>query len=395
MALRETLMQIRSQPPSTGLSAALLRVIQPLLSDLGWTVSDPAEVGLDHGSVDVVLSVPRGEHASLADRRVTRPALYIKVVETEQDLAMDAASVVTDATRDGVDLCALTTGPIWWLYLPKATQPTDNCRYAEWDLQTDPTERLADELEMYLGRDALVSQRSQRSAEHALTTRLNAQRLALAIPAVWRRLLAGPDSFLIEYVQEEVRKETGLHPAAEQVAEVIRGSAVAHGDSSSAVPTRVSLGEPSPNLPAYDEEQQLATTTVAHDQSSRSGALTIGGRLVKPPQRRVTRSHGSIRGFRVLGEEFDASRWLDVWLGVTEWLFERHSDEFESVAFQYRGKSRQYISDSPGEHTAAKQIGTSPYFAEGNLSGAECENRSRDLLERFGYGRDALTIVWQ
>lgn len=223
MALHETLMRIRSQPPSSGLSAVLLRVIQPLLSDLDWTVSDPTEVGLDHDSVDVVLSVPRGEHASFADRGASRPAVYIKVVDSTRELSARAESVVAAAARDGVDLCALTTGKAWQLYVPKPMQSPDSCRYAEWDLQTDPTEHLADELELYLGRDALAAQRAQRSAEHALTTRLDAERVAAAIPNVWRRLLAEPDSFLVEYVQDEVRKETGLQPAADQVGAVLRG----------------------------------------------------------------------------------------------------------------------------------------------------------------------------
>ena len=393
MALRETLAQIRSGQASGGLGAVLVRVIQPLLTDLGWNFGDPFEVDLDHEGVDVVLSIPRGEHTSLADRRPGRPGVYVGFLPSEQQFSERAASLVSEAARDGADLCALTTGRIWHLYVAKPMQEPGECRYAQLDLQADPPERLAEDFDLYLSRAALIDQRAQRSAEHALTTRLNAERVAAAIPTVWRRLLAGPDSFLVEYVQEEVRKETGLHPSEEQVGDVIRASAAIDVDRSSDILRQANLSEPPSETPSRAEPPRRSATAPGHDASHQPGSIMIRGRLEKPRPRRATGTHGSIAGFQILDEEFNASRWQDVWIGVSEWLLERHPETFETVAFQYRGRSRQYISDSPDNHTTARRLGNSPYFAETNLSGAECESRPRDLLERFGYDRDALTIV--
>ena len=177
MGLRETLAQIRSRQTGGGSRAVLVRVIQPLLTELGWDVGDPFQVDLDHEGVDVVLSIPRGEHTSLADRRPGRPGVYVRFLPSEQEFSAQAAALVSEAARDGADLCALTTGLVWHLYVAKPVWEPDACRYAQLDLRADPPERLAEEFETYLSREALIDPRAQRSAEHALTTRLNAERV--------------------------------------------------------------------------------------------------------------------------------------------------------------------------------------------------------------------------
>ena len=391
MALRETLAQIRSQQASGGLSAVLLRVIQPLLTDLGWDVSDPFEVDLDHEGVAVVLSIPRGEHTSLADRRPGRPGVYVGFLRSEQQFPERAASLVSEAAHDGADLCALTTGWIWHLYVAKPMQEPGECRYAQLDLQADPPERLAEEFELYLSRAALIDQRAQRSAEHALTTRLNAERVAAAIPTVWRRLLAGPDSFLVEYVQEEVRKETGLHPSAEQVGDVIRASAAMDVDRPQSERRTTTAHE-------VRKEQQphtgpvISSSTAARDPVVPAD-LSIRRDIPKRPPRRQERgSRGAVVGFRILGEEFTANSWREVWIGVAEAMYKQYTAEFER-ALQLRGSKRQYISRSPEDVFRPQPIGDSPYFADVNFSSKSCLRHARDLLELFGYHADDLEVI--
>ena len=92
MGLRETLAEIRSRQTGGGSRAVLVRVIQPLLTELGWDVGDPFQVDLDHEGVDVVLSIPRGEHTSLADQRPGRPGVYVRFLPSEREFAAQAAA---------------------------------------------------------------------------------------------------------------------------------------------------------------------------------------------------------------------------------------------------------------------------------------------------------------
>ena len=379
MALLETLARIRSQQAGGGSRAVLVRVIQPLLTELGWDVGDPLQVDLDHEGVDVVLSIPRGEQTSLADRRPGRPGVYVRFAPSERELSAQAAGLVAEAARDGADLCALTTGQVWQLYAAKPMQEADACRFAQLDLRGDPAERVADELEMYLSRAALIDQRAQRSAEHALTARLDAERVAAAIPNVWRRLLAGPDSLLVEYVQDEVRKETGLHAGAEQVIAVIRSEALAAPPAVSPKPRSVT--EPPPAPPSTREGPQSSRPVIAAP--------------VKPIRKRGGGATGKrIVGFRLWGKQHPVQQWISMWLGVAEAVYERHSHEFER-AFRLRGRTRQYITPSSEGHISARRIGNSPYYADVNLSAVQCERHSRDLLELFEYRADELEILYE
>ena len=375
MALRETLAQIRSRQTGGGSRAVLVRVIQPLLTDLGWDVGDPFQVDLDHEGVDVVLSIPRGEHTSPADRRPGRPGVYVRFLPSEQEFSAQAAALVSEAARDGADLCALTTGLVWHLYVAKPVREPDACRYAELDLRADPAERLAEEFEAYLSREALIDQRAQRSAEHALTTRLNAERVAAAIPEVWRRLLAGPDSFLVEYVQDEVRKETGLHAAAEQVAAVIRSDALASPPAASSEPR--SVAEPPPSPPRANP-------------SSRRPVIPAPVKPIRKPRGRSPSKR--IAGFLLWGERHQTRTAKGLWLGVVEAVYERHRDEFER-ACQLRGTSRQYISRTPDLMNTPQQIADSEYFAETKFRTEDCQRQARALLELFGYRADELEVI--
>lgn len=378
MGLLETLARIRSQQAGGGSRAVLVRVIQPLLAELGWDVGDPFQVDLDHEGVDVVLSIPRGEQTSLADRRAGRPGVYVRFAASEQEFSAQAAGLVAEAARDGADLCALTTGQVWHFYVAKPMEEVDACRFAQLDLRGDPAERVADELELYLSREALIDQRAQRSAEHALTARLDAERVAAAIPNVWRRLLAGPDSLLVEYVQDEVRKETGLHAAAEQVIAVIRSEALA--SAAAALPEAQTVAEPPP-----------APTTAT--EGPQSGRAVISA-PVKPTRKRGGGAAGKrIVGFRLWGERHQTRTAKGLWLGVAEAMYERHQDEFE-LAGQLRGRTRQYISRTPERMNTPRQITDSHYFAETKLTTEECQRHARALLALFNHGADELEILY-
>lgn len=438
MALLETLARIRSQQAGGGSRAVLVRVIQPLLTELGWDVGDPLQVDLDHEGVDVVLSIPRGEQTSLADRRPGRPGVYVRFAPSEREFSAQAAGLVAEAARDGADLCALTTGQVWQLYAAKPMQEADACRFAQLDLRGDPAERVADELELYLSREALIDQRAQRSAEHALTARLDAERVAAAIPNVWRRLLAGPDSLLVEYVQDEVRKETGLHAGAEQVIAVIRSEAhipppVTPPDRSpivakpprrransigaaameylaSRAPASVHINEILAHLESHDRapsgQSPRASLNTALYRFAKDGGIeavgggfwrTTGGRADakrattqeqrRQPSRRLT-------GYRLWGVDHQTTTWKDMLGGVAADVYQKHPDEFHR-ALSLHGRSRQYVATTADGMTQPVAIPNSPYVIETHFGGPQATQMARQLLALFDHDADELEILYE
>lgn len=382
--LYDTLSRIRMQAQNSNSTAVQFRVLQPLLQDLGWDTADPTHIDFSSGAADVVLSIPCGEHGVHTGRAEPRPVVQIKITSAPAELPRAAEALLAAAIRDGVDLCVATTGRAWTLYLPKPAQDVEQCRFAEWDLQTDAVAHLADQLETLLSRDALIQQRSQRAAEHALTSRLNAERVEAALPQVWQRMLAGPDSFLVEYVQDEVRKQTGLHASPDQVARVVRESAA-----------RERVQPPQP--PPTQQRQRV-------EEERRAPSAPPPVKPVQIPPKRPRSadpgvgSHGkrswigkSVAGMRLWGREHSINRWKDVWLLVASQVYERHPDDFER-ALRMRGKVRQYVARSPSDLAHPAQIAHSNYYVETQFNADDCVRKAEEILELFGYQREDLEI---
>ncbi len=349
MALRETLVQIRAQPRGSSRLAVHTRIVTPILEDLGWDAQDPEQVDLDNGAADVVLLGPRGRHASSRDGEAPRPVVYIKIEPIATALLGAAASVVAAGVRDDVDICVTTDGRSWTLYVPKQTQDPDQCQVAEWRLDDDEIGSLVSEFLRFLSRQALRDQTAQRSAEEALVERANVKRLTEAITAVWQRLLTGSDTFLAEYVQDEVRDETGLTPSIEQVAEVLRGSS--------------------------SSRERLLVQGVAGDTDTR---LALQHSV---PRQRPT-------GYRLWGKDYPISRQREILTGVAEAIYARHANTFERVL-----TVSEYFTTDPSTRRVPISIGSSGYYHEGGMNRRVLIRTVTKLLEAFGYRGEDLHVL--
>ena len=223
MALRETLEQVRSDIADGHANGANEQeakdwFITPILSALGWR--GPGRVRLEH---------PAGRERVKMDFALQGPdrksVAFIEAKVPGADLSSHVGQVMNYAFYEGVEICVLTTGVEWWLYLPyEKGQPMDR-RFAALDLRNDDVDQLALLLESCLEYEALTSGEAERHAKDILAARQNEKRLIAELPSAWRRLFDGPDDLLVELVQGEVRKGIGLAPSKEQVAEFLREKA--------------------------------------------------------------------------------------------------------------------------------------------------------------------------
>ena len=117
MSLHETLNKIRSAPVPNNEEAAKFQIIAPVLNSLGWdpfgqeVLYEYAVGGKGGGRVDIALDGP--DH-------------IVGLIEAKapgQDLSKHVDQVIGYAFHQGVDICVLTTGLEWWLYLPMEKGP--------------------------------------------------------------------------------------------------------------------------------------------------------------------------------------------------------------------------------------------------------------------------------
>ena len=357
MALHEVIEEVREAIASgdardANEQEAKAWFITPIVEALGWRGRSRVrfEYSPSQGQMRMDYALRSPDQTTVAVIEAKAPG---------QDLTGHVTQTLNYAFHEGIPLCILTTGVEWWLYLSleETSAPLDRF-FAKLDLGEDAVEELEDRLQSCLGYEAVIDGSARERAKRMLEDRRNEERILAEIPKAWRRLLEKPNDLLIELVQEEVQQELDLMPSEQQVAMFLRDA------QSQPTPHRAPLPAP-----------------------KRKPPIALPGRPPKrpnPAKRPV--------GFTLHGERYAARTWSDVWLGVAGALYKRHSVDFDR-AMQLRGTTRQYIARSEGDLYAARQIGSSPYFAEVNFSAGDCVRRSRELLEIFGYRGDDLEVL--
>lgn len=358
MSLEALLGKIRNAPVPPNEEAAKCHVIAPILGCLGWDQTDGSEFLLEHcvggkkgGRVDIALRD--------TSRRNRRVVALIEAKAPGSNLEQHVGQVLSYAFHDGVDICVLTTGIEWWLFLPRETGDPLQRRFAALHLQKDSTGSVAGTLLDFLNKEALTSGSAQTAAKKALQATLDAARLKTEIPGVWIRMRTRPDSDLVSLVAAKVRDELGLDASAEQVVAVLNGDPVP--DVGHTAPAPATSGTP---LNAPDQSAGLRQ---AKRRSVKPVAVTLWG------FRHTVSSH------------------KDVLARVVDGLHDRHPDTF-GKALELRGRANPYMSRNATELKAPRRVASSSYYVDTHLSAAAIVQRAELFLDCFGYPKTDLVV---
>lgn len=357
MSLRDVLEAIRSRPTPANEETAKFQIIRPVLDHLGWDTANP-EVLWEHPVGDT----KSGGKVDIALKGRRRVVALIEAKSPSQQLNKHVAQVLGYAFYEGINICVLTNGPKWRIYLPKEDGPPEERCFASLDLMTGSLDQLSEDLEAFLGKENLLSGRSKRRAIEVLKARRQADRLNAKLPDVWSRMVRGPSEKLVELVIEQAYEELNLRPAAEQVEAVLRGSPV---------PTVTSPGPATPGA----RPQQLK-------QESKD-----------PQPKRHSRGRGAkIVAYELWGEQHEVKTWAAMLVGVAEALYRRHGASFDRI-LTLRGRTRMYASRHHDDISQnPKMVGTSGIYIETHGNVADKKRRAGQFLKLFGHSPDDLRI---
>lgn len=338
MPLRETLEKIRTLPTPPNEETVKMWIMVPILQELGWPSYDihwEYAVSRGKGRVDAALKGPRGV------------AVFIEAKAPGHSLDDHVEQVLGYAFHDGANICALTTGLEWWLYLPAETDyPFDERRFAELRLTKDPVEQLAVDFEAFLSKERLVSGEAERRAKQVLKARREAEHLDKEVPAIWRGMLTAPDEELIELVSKRVYEKTNLRPAKQQVEAILR---------------------------ALVPQTTYPQSEIKVDEKKSSKA--------SPP-----------KGMKLWGQYQEVRYWIDILNDVVDALYERHGKNFEPAfkLINYRGEP--YVSRNTSDIERARQVNDRKLYLDRNVGRSEVIQRANEFLEAFGYKSSDLEI---
>ena len=341
MSLHETLDKIRSAPTPNNEETAKLKIIAPVLSSLGWdpfgheVLYEHAVGGKGGGRVDIALDGP--DHI----------VALIEAKAPGQDLGKHVDQVIAYAFHQGVDICVLTTGLEWWLYLPMEKGPPDKRLFLTLQIHEDRVDQLAGDLTTFLRRENLRDGQARRRAKQVLAARHLADRMNMELPKLWTSMLSGPDDDLVELVRKRAYETLSLRPDRKQVAAVLRGSPV---------PTVV--------VPEHGNPKEKPVPP-------KTDPGQVSGR--KPT------------GIRLWGKHYEVKVWKDVLLGVGIGLYDRYGPGFDRV-LKARGHKHPWASRNRDEiPRSAALVGNSGIYLDTHFGAADIRRRAGALLKLFDH----------
>ncbi len=352
MSLEECLERVRSGPVPPHEEATKFQLIAPILRNLGWNPDDGAEFLLEHsvggtgGRVDIALQ---------GDGRLVA---LVEAKAPYSDLSQHVEQVLRYAFHEGVDICVLTTGLEWWLFLPREKGGWAERRFAVLDLMTDSVDRLTEDFNAFLNRDTLVSGQAETKAKLVLKASLAAARLEAEIPKIWERMLSEPDEELVELIGARVYKKLNLRPEKSQVIAVLRGE-----------PVRMA-----------GDHESLAPEATQAPNSTRATS--------RAPSRRPV-------AFTLWGVRHPVSTRKAIYAEVVDLLYERHAPEFSSL-LEPIGRARIPYAMLDDENCwSPHQVKSSQYFIETDGATWSLFGRAERLLEHFGYDKSDLEVLFE
>ncbi len=358
MTLLDVIEEVRQEiaVAGSGVSEADAKAafITPILAELGWRglTRIRSEYSVDQGRM-------RFDYALLGS--AGKPVALIEAKAPKEGLDTHVAQVMNSAFHEGVDICVLTTGVKWWLYLPREKGNPEDRRFVELEIDQDHTEATAEILSSCLRHEALIGGEGERLAKRMLASRQMEIRHRKEIRAAWSRLLSGPNDILIELLQEEVQDALGVRPSESL--------------------TRSELQEIATGQTSIADVSQSTQPASSQTDASRRQTTTTG--TVRVAKRAAT----NVREIHLWGEVHPIGPAYEVLTTVAEMVYARHQSDFHRVL-----QLAKYHT-TPSECRAPHRVGDSEIYLERHAGYRDSRRSARQLLEFFGYEAHELNIV--
>ncbi|MYG94963.1 MAG: hypothetical protein F4138_08330 [Acidimicrobiia bacterium] len=359
MHLKEVLEKIRGSASPENEEAAKFQVIAPILQALGWDTFDGEQVKFEYS-----VGGRNGGRVDIALKSRDRVVALVEAKAPTTDLNSHVAQVLGYAFHEGVDICVLTTGMEWWLYLPREPGEPRKRRFAQLMVEQASLEQLVEDFECFLGKQNLVRGGSLRQARRVLKAGHEADRLKTEMPKIWKRMLDTADDELVELISKRVYEKTSIRPSSTQVAGLLRSQQV---QLATPVEARRASFTATPAMKA-DEQAPLRSTKVP---------------TVKPV------------AIVLWGQRHSVTTHKEVLCVVAEKLFERHAGEFYKL-LELKGRRHPFVArnrQALGQPEVSYEVASSGYWVDIHASAKAIRKRADRFLGCFGYPPFDLEVI--
>ena len=313
-------------------------VILPLLSCFEWDIWDLAEVCPQ-------LQLPNGGKVDYALQIDGKSRMFVEVKRWTHRLNGTDEGQLADYCRvSKPGLAALTNGHHWRFYLPPTTRSKDTKlrEFLEFDILTNAAIEVEQNFMKFLARARMLD---DQAAKAARKKHLEDQRKNKLLKAVKDAVGQVTTAELAVFIADKVGYSSGSRPSDEQVEYFL-----------SELGVKVISELPGPGVPGKGTKKQ----------GTKPASFTFQAGKEEPVVKEV-------------------KNWRSVLVGVCELMLELHPNTFKKTALEL---SR--FTDSSEKLT--QEIGSTGIYVKYVASADAVKKFCPDLVAKFGYPKDSLTI---
>ena len=342
-------------------------VVLRILSVLGWDIFNVDEVSPDF-SVNSF-------SVSYALRIKNSSKVFIKVKRIHEKLDNHQKSLLSFASREGVNVAILTNGIIWWFYLTAATGSSQEKWFYSVDLLQQNVDDFVPQLIDLLSKTKVARGQALKTAK-SINQNKKQKMASDIIPEAWNKLISQPNMIFVELLREITEKICGCKIEAKIIERFLEKNL-----DKWLVTKRPAVSAAPP--------PKIIEVSKIEDKPALNFSIV-------PPQKSVKKADSytdkEIKSFTFNGKTNPARNWEDMLINLCEYFATIHSKNFEKVLW-ISGEDNTYFSRYSDQLRIPEKIKGTNIYVETKLRPDEIVRTSRSLLAEFGYNANDLTIT--
>ena len=289
-----------------------------------------------------------------------KKAVFIEVKRSTENLENHQEQLLEYAFRDGVEIAVLTSGHVWWFYLPLAKGSWEQRKFFTIDVLQQQPDTAAQHFRQFLGKESVEKGAALAEAQSIHAGKEKDRAVRQTVPKAWSELCNEPDETLLELLADKVESLCGHKPDPQVLAEFL---------SQHQAPTQ-SVASLSPQVSKH------LTPQVAPSHARRSDGDYINTKPI---------------AFIFRGKRFQVETWKEVLAKLATALYDLRRSDFKRV-LSLHGTKRAYFTQDEKGMTQPVEISGSGIFIETHMDANRAIRVCRNAIELFGYQNDDLQI---
>ena len=138
-----------------------------------------------------------------------KKAVFIEVKKPSENLENHQEQLLEYAFRDGIEIAVLTSGHVWWFYLPLAKGSWEQRKFFTIDILQQQPDIATQHFWQFLGKESVETGTALGEVQSIHAGKEKDRAVRQTVPKAWSELCNEPDEALLELLADKVESLCG------------------------------------------------------------------------------------------------------------------------------------------------------------------------------------------